>query len=163
MKQYTGIAVFAILAAGLLSCKKRKEEKLNEALYNETVSSSFTFYRGIDSVYTAAGGSPHGSFKLKFNSTAAAALTDNGRLPAGQEFPDGSLILKEVNTGSGATLYVVMKKDKSSKFKSEGDWVWAEYGIDGEAVYSAGKKGESCTGCHTSGTTRDFVRSFDLH
>lgn len=161
--RYPTVVVFAILCAGLLSCKKRKEEKLNESLYNETVNSSYTFYRGIDSVYTAAGGSPHGNFKLKFNPTAASALTDNGRLPVGQEFPDGSLILKEVYTGSSATLYVVMKKDKSSKFKSEGDWVWAEYGTDGEAVYSAGKKGESCTGCHTTGTTRDYVRSFDLH
>lgn len=161
--RYTAVVVFAILCAGMMACKKRKEEKLNESLFNETVNTSFSYYRGIDSVYTAAGGSPHGSFKLKFNSTAAAALTDNGRLPAGQEFPDGSLILKEVNSGSGATLYVVMKKDKESKFRSEGDWVWAEYGVDGEAVYSAGKKGESCTGCHTTGTSRDFVRSFDLH
>jgi len=161
--RYSTVVVFSILCAGLLSCKNRKEEKQNESLYNETVNSSYTFYRGIDSVYTAAGGSPHGNFKLKFNSIAAAALTDNGRLPVGQKFPDGSLILKEVYTGSSATLYVVMKKDKSSKFKSEGDWVWAEYGTDGEAVYSAGKKGESCTGCHTTGTTRDYVRSFDLH
>ncbi len=91
------------------------------------------------------------------------ALTENGRLPAGQEFPDGSLILKEVNTGSGATLYDVMKKDKLSKLKSDGDWAWSEYGVDRQAGCSAVNKGESSTGCQAAETNRDFVRSFDLY
>lgn len=147
----------------LIHCKKRKEEQLNESLYDESMSSSLVFYKGIDSTYTAAGGSPHGPFKLKFNTTASAALTDNGRLPAGSSFPQGSLIVKELYSGNLLTTYVVMKKDKESKFRSEGDWIWGEYKADGSLIYSAGNKGMSCIPCHTSGSVRDYTRSFDLH
>ena len=162
-RKYIAVLLLPAISILLINCKKRKEEQLNESLYNESMNSALVFYKGIDSTYSPAGGSPHGPFKLKVNSTASAALTDNGRLPSGATFPDGSLIVKELYSGSTLTTYVVMKKDRDSKFKSEGDWLWGEYKADGSLIYSAGKKGESCISCHTSGAVRDYTRSFDLH
>lgn len=157
------ISVLVCCSFFLFACSKRKAEKLNESLYDEITTASLISYQGIDSIYPPAGGSPHGNFKLKFNTTAAAALTDNGRLPVGGVFPDGSLIVKEVISGNSISLYAIMKKDKESKFKSEGDWVWGEYSPNGDVVYSVGEKGASCTSCHSSGAVRDWTKSFDLH
>lgn len=142
-----------------ISCKK---QRTNERLYEESKSSDLTFYKGKDTIYGAKGGSPHGKFKLKFNATAVASLGADGKLPVGGSFSDGALIVKEVYSGNEITLYAVMKKDSKSKYASS-EWLWAEYKPNGEVFYSAASEGKSCTGCHSSGTSRDFTRSFDLH
>jgi len=147
-----------VLTALVFSCKKRK---LNSSLYEEAKASGLSYYKGKDTVWSAAGGSPHGPFKLKFNSTAASVLGSDGKLPNGATFPDGSLIVKEAQSGGSLSLYAIMKKE-SSKFSFNG-WLWAEFEPNGDTKYSVGKKGEDCTGCHSSGTHRDHTRSFDLH
>ena len=142
-----------------ISCKKKKT---NDKLYEESKSSDLTFYKGKDTIYNAKGGSPHGNFKLKFNSQATASLGNDGKLPVGNNFSEGSLIVKEVYSGNELTLYAVMKKDSKSSYASN-NWVWAEYNPNGEVVYNVTELGKSCTGCHSSGTARDFTKSFDLH
>ena len=114
-------------------------------------------------MYAPAAGSPHGNFRLKFNSIAAAVLTDSGRLPVGGEFPEGSLVVKEVMSGTSVALYAIMRKDTKSKYRSSENWLWGEYLPGGDVIVSAGEKGTQCTSCHSSGTNRDLVRSFDLH
>ena len=141
------------------SCKKKKTQ---EALYEESRAADLSFYKGVDTVYAAAAGSPHGSFKLKFNAKARSMLDASGKLPVGASFGNGALIVKEVYSGNTLTLYAVMKKDASSKFSSNG-WVWVEYEPGGKAHYSVAKKGENCVSCHSSSTHRDLTRSFDLH
>ncbi|MCC6372771.1 MAG: cytochrome P460 family protein [Bacteroidia bacterium] len=160
-KSILRVATFIILANSILyiSCKKKKT---NEKLYEDSKSSELSFYKGKDTIYDAKGGSPHGNFKLKFNSTAVASLGSDGKLPVGGNFNEGSLIVKEVYSGNELTLYAIMKKDSKSKFASN-KWVWAEYKPNGDVVYNVSKDGKSCTSCHSSGTTRDFTRSFDLH
>lgn len=155
------ITTAIILASSVLyvSCKKKKT---NEKLYEDSTSSDLSFYKGKDTIYDAKGGSPHGNFKLKFNSTAVASLGADGKLPVGGSFAEGSLIVKEVYSGNELTLYAIMKKDSKSKFASN-KWVWAEYKPNGEIVYNVSLRGKACTSCHSSGTTRDLTRSFDLH
>lgn len=147
------------ISLAIFSCKKKKT---NEALYEEAKSGSLTFYKGKDTLWDPKGGSPHGYFKLKFNQTALNALGTDGKLPAGQTFPDGSVIVKEIYSGGSVTLYAVMKKDPKSKFASN-KWVWGEYKPDGNVVIGVNKEGKDCVSCHTSGITRDLTRSFDLH
>lgn len=147
-----------ILTALVFSCKKRK---LNSSLYEEAKASGLSYYKGKDTIWSAKGGSPHGPFKLKFNSTAVSALGSDGKLPNGASFPNGSLIVKEVYSGSSITLYAIMKKE-SSKYAGNG-WLWAEFEPNGDTKYSVSKKGVECTGCHSNSGNRDYTRSFDLH
>jgi hypothetical protein len=154
------LVILAILSSTFyVSCKKKKT---NEKLYEESKASDLTFYKGKDTIYGAKGGSPHGNFKLKFNAAAIASFGNDGKLPAGGSFKDGALIVKEVYSGSELTLYAIMKKDSKSKYAKNG-WVWAEYEPNGDVYYNVSDKGKGCTGCHSTGTSRDFTRSFDLH
>lgn len=143
-------------------CSCKKEDKTNEKLFDETKGGNLVFYQNKDSILTPAGGSPHGNFKLKFNNTAAEQFGNDGKLPVGKTFPDGSLIVKEIYSGETLTLYAVMKKDSKSKFAGNG-WLWAEYEPGGNTKFSIGKKGEGCISCHSSTPNRDLTKSFDFH
>ncbi|MDZ4663286.1 MAG: cytochrome P460 family protein [Bacteroidota bacterium] len=147
------------ISLAIFSCKKKKT---NEAMYEEASSGSLSFYKGKDTLWDPKGGSPHGFFKLKFNQTALNALGADGKLPLGQTFPDGSLIVKEIYTNNALSLYAVMRKDPKSKFASN-KWVWAEYEPNGKVVIGVNKEGKDCVSCHTGGNPRDLTLSFDLH
>lgn len=134
---------------------------MNESLYEESTASGLVLYQNNDSILSPAGGSPHGNFKLKFNAAAMSQFGSDGKFPSGGTFKEGSLIVKEVYTGSDISLYAVMKKD-DSKFAANG-WLWAEYQPDGKTKYSIAKKGKDCTSCHSTSANRDLTKSFDLH
>jgi hypothetical protein len=157
MLKIYSVFLLTALAIVLFSCKKKK---LNENLYEEATATGLTFYQNNDSILSPAGPSPHGTFKLKFNSTTVSQLGSDGKFPGGT-FQDGSVIVKEVYSGNQVTLYAVMKKD-DSRFSANG-WLWGEYKPDGEVVYSVGEKGKVCVSCHSGSPNRDLTRSFDLH
>jgi len=97
------------------------------------------------------------------DATAFAAL-QNGRLPAGSEFPTGSLIFKEVlSSQSGAVdVWALMYKDRANSHAGDG-WLWAEIRPSGAVVYSITDRGRACTGCHSleQGPQNDLVRTFE--
>src|SRR5262249_46022142 len=100
--------------------------------------------------------------RVSINAAAAAAL-QNGRLPRGTTFPDGSVIFKEVLSNSrSASVYAVMYKDRANDNAGNG-WLWAEYRPDGRVDYSMTNSGSACTGCHAlaEGPRNDFVRIFE--
>lgn len=142
-----------------VSCKKKKTNKL---IYEDAKNTNLSFYKSKDTIYAPKGGSPHGSFKLKFNSTACLKLDLTGKLPLNEAFDNGSVIVKEVFEGGELALYAVMKKDSKSKFSANG-WLWAEIKPNGEFQYDVSKKGETCIKCHSNEPNRDYTRSFDLH
>lgn len=148
-----------VILISVFGCKKKKT---NEALYNASIATDLSFYKGKDTIYDPKGGSPHGYFKLKFNQTAINALGADGKLPIGETFPEGSVIVKEIYASGAISLYAVMKKDRNSKFASH-KWVWGEYSPSGKTVVSVNGEGKECVSCHTNGTTRDLTLSFDLH
>lgn len=144
------------------SCKKDKTEvNFDAVLYSEITSGGFTYYQS-GNLLTGASPSPHGDFKLRFNSTALAALDSTGELSTGSSFPAGSIIVKEVFSDSTINLYAVMKKDPSNVNAGNG-WVWAEYRTDGSVVFTTVNKGNGCISCHSGTPNRDLVRTFDLH
>jgi len=142
-----------------VSCKKKKT---NTDLYEESKASGLSYYKMKDTIYSPAGGSPHGSFKLKFNAAALSKLDASGKLPTGATFDDGALIVKEVYSGNSIILYAVMKKDSKSDYSAKG-WVWAEFDPDGGVHYNVSKNGDGCVSCHSTPPSRDYTRSFDLH
>jgi hypothetical protein len=159
MKKTLSCTLLALLIIPFCSCRKKKTI---DSLYEESKSTALVFYKNKDTIYDPAGGSPHGTFRLKFNATAAAALGTDGKLPAGGSFETGSLIVKEVMKNGALDHYAVMKKDPGSKYAAS-KWIWAELRTDGSEIYSISKRGEACTGCHSSNVNRDMTRSFDLH
>lgn len=156
-------AISALVLAGLFaSCKKDKAiNNANHQLFDEATASGFTYFDNGD-LLTGVSPSPHGSFKLRFNAIAYAALDTSGRLPVGATFPNGSLIVKEIFTGTDITLLAIMKKDPSSDYASNG-WMWAEIKPDREVSFSLREKGDACVSCHNGSPNRDLTRTFDLH
>jgi hypothetical protein len=144
------------------ACRNDKvETNLVNELYEESTATGLSYFKNA-SLLAGVSPSPHGSFKLKFNAIAQAALDSTGELPVGKTFPEGSLIVKDIYSGSTLSLIAIMKKDASSDYAGNG-WVWVEFKPDGETEYSIEKKGEACTGCHSGTPNRDLTRTFDLH
>lgn len=101
--------------------------------------------------------------RVSVNARALGAL-QNGRLPAGAKFPDGSIILKEIRPRADApvTVYAVMYKDAGNPLAGDG-WLWAEFSPDGTVAYSVSNRGTACTSCHQreQGPRNDLVRTFE--
>ncbi len=101
--------------------------------------------------------------RVSLNATAAGAL-QNGRLPPGGTFPDGSIVFKEIKSSATApaTLYAVMVKDRANSLAGNG-WLWAEYGPTGSVIISISNRGSACTSCHLreQGPGNDLVRTFE--
>ena len=159
--------LFITLSIFLIQCRKEQSVKVAESdisIFNKASSlNGFTYYKGNDSVYKSSPQSAHVAyFRVRFNTIAKAALSDNGRLPAGSPFPTGSLIVKELHQdslGNSPSGYAIMEKLPNDTNQAE-TWVWAEYNLTGTG-YTINKKGAICTGCHST-NDRDKVRLFNL-
>jgi hypothetical protein len=141
------------------SCKKATEE--DKVLYDKVKSDvGFTFYKNSTAVLTSSSTSPHNDFfRMRYNDIAIAAMTDNGKLPVGGTFPDGSLVVKELYDTQGGALKLLAVMGKSGSGSTGAGWKWAEYKPDGSAVYSVTKKGDGCISCHST-NARDYNAVF---
>ncbi len=158
------ITVFlATLAIAVFQACKDDSKGMDpdKALFSELSSAGYTYYQG-GALLNPTAPSPHGTFKLRFNSIASAALDGTGELPAGNVFPNGSIIVKEVYTGSTLSLYAITKKEPANPNAGSG-WLWAELKPDGAAAYSVTLKGSGCVSCHSTLPNRDLAKTFDLH
>lgn len=172
MKKPSVVVLSALVLALAISCKKDQAPIANPApgettdanLYEAVKSTSgYTYYRDNDSIKATSNATAHGSWiRVRFNSIAKAALTDNGKLPAGAEFPAGSIIVKEMygSQQGGLRLLAVMQKNKNHALANDG-WLWNEYEPDGKVFYSISEKGSGCVSCHGT-NDRDKVRTFEL-
>lgn len=162
MKIQATFILLAVSIIGFSSCSKKDDDSDN-VLYSEINSATYTYYVGTPTPLPSSGNSPHGFVRVKYNSTAFAALDTSGKLPAGASFPEGSLIVKDVYSSANGdlTTYAVMKKSPSSKNAGSG-YLWAEYKADGSNIFSTGKKGDGCIGCHSGSGNRDLNRIFEL-
>jgi hypothetical protein len=130
----------------------------DEELYGLAKDSALHYYKNDTNTLGPAGNSPHGTFKVKFNSVAKAALDSTGELPIGSTFPENSLIVKFATSGHIAVMY---KRPASPH--AANNWLWSEYDNSGSTIVSVYKSGTSCTSCHSGSGHRDYVRLFDLH
>jgi hypothetical protein len=161
-KTVLSTAFLVVLAFGFSQCKKTTET--DKQLFNKANQTGFTYYKGDSSFLASSSPSAHNAFfRVRFNPTAQAALTDTGKLPIGGAFPEGSVIVKELyNTANGSLqLLAVMEKAPGNSAAGNG-WLWGEYETDGKAVFSTSKKGDGCTSCHNDAGNRDYVRLFEL-
>lgn len=127
----------------------------------------YVLFPNADSVVSGAlnGSSAHQPrVRVSMNARAFNALR-NGRLPNGASFPDGSIIFKQIRTGSDSVvLYAVMYKDRTNPFAdSTSGWLWAEFTPQGVPFISLMQRGRGCVGCHAreQGLQHDLVRTFE--
>ncbi|MFM7022109.1 MAG: cytochrome P460 family protein [Flavobacteriales bacterium] len=159
----TSLSVMLFAAA----CTKEiiEDPSTVESIFKETNSSKgYTFYKNDSSIVHSSPESGHNAyFRVRFNAIAAAALTDNGKLPAGKSFPEGSVIVKDLyNTQNGErVLFSVLKKESKNEYSSAKGWIWLEYDQTGKEIYKITNKGDGCESCHST-NHRDNVRLFDL-
>jgi hypothetical protein len=135
-------------------------ESTDASLFDEATDNGFVYFQGGNTL-SKANESPHGNFKLRFNSIATSVLK-GGDLPLGRSFPVGSVIVKEVYQNSTLAVLAVMKKIPTDPSAGSG-WLWAEYQLSGVSLVSIKSKGNGCINCHSATPNRDLVRTFDLH
>lgn len=125
------------------------------ALLDSCKASSHRYYKNDTGLLHKAAGSnsPHGPFKLRFNSIAFKALTDSGRLPVNAPMPEGAMVIKDVYKDGKLDLYALM-------YKHSGSWLWAEIKPNKQVLYSVSMDPGTCTGCHNQAGNRDLLVSF---
>ncbi len=126
----------------------------------------YTLFPNADPVTTGTltGSNAHRPMiRVSLNARALGVL-QNGRLPSGARFPDGSVVFKEILGGSGGTAsaYAVMYKAGADTRAGNG-WLWAEFSPGGAVGYSITNRGSACTACHQldQGPQNDSVRTFE--
>jgi len=98
------------------ACEKHNPDTdADDALYSEAKAGGFVYCQS-GNILPGVIPSPHGEFRLRFNSVAFAALDSTGELPVGISFPIGSVIVKEILNGGSIGLYAVMEK-RSNQWK----------------------------------------------
>lgn len=152
--------VFCLLISFTTSCTYKKFNPGPTAFDDKALLDSaknqlaFVFYKNAPSVIYSASNGPHGPFKLKFNKLANSVLTDNGKLPIGKVFPNGSFVVKEVQSSG---IYAFM-------YKKSGSWLWGEAYADGSIIFAVSNDpGKSCINCHSQSGQRDLVMSFNFY
>jgi hypothetical protein len=164
----------------LVTCKKEKQEETKTTipttaitaginnvdsflLAQSNMAQNFAWYKNSDTILRSSGPSAHKKyFRVRFNTIAKNVLTEQGKLPVGGTFPEGSFIVKELYDSSNGQLQLLafLFKDPGSTYSSNG-WLWSEWKPDGGEYISVKEKGAQCVGCHSS-NSRDYVRLFDL-
>ena len=160
---FKNIFLIAAIITVFASCEKDyTNTELDQQLFNEIRSNEGYLYFQNGDTLAGAVPSPHGFFRLRFNTNAQAVLDSANELPVGSSFPTGSILVKEVIKNGTLDLLIVMKKNPTGPEAASG-WQWAEYRTDGSVEYSLAKNGDACISCHSAGTNRDLTRTFDLH
>ncbi len=163
------ILLHCILFLTIISCTNDKGEELsiNDATLFELSNSQsgFQYYKRTTDTLVSDGSSPHGSYvRIRFNETAAGAMNSDLSNLSADRYPHGSLIVKEVYDSPGGSLKAYASLFKSTiDVNTAGGWIWAEFGPDGEVLYSSIKKGGDCSPCHASAGNVDLIRTFSLH
>jgi len=119
-------------------------------------------YRFRNDTLVRGGNSAHPDrLFVRYNPTAATQLDSAGKIRGDAVFPDSSLIVKDVFTGSTRTVIAYMLKLRNAPNAGPDGWVWAETRDDGTPFISASTKGAGCAPCHSVGI--DYTRMNDAH
>jgi hypothetical protein len=167
MKFNNHIFVMAIVSL-LLSCSDRGVENGPAIITDAQLLSlaqapgGWMYYRNSTDTLVKASNSAHDEPRLRtrYNAKAATQLDVNGKVRLGANFPDSSLIVKELFTGPTITTLAIMLKLRSAP-NAGNDWIWSELDVNGNVKISAASKGAGCVSCHSAGL--DYTRMNDAH
>lgn len=160
---------FLLLMLTFFSCSYDKGEtvSLSDAALLDLIKSpaGYTYYKNNTDTLLSDPSSPHDRYaRIRFNSIAAAAMNNDLSNLGGSRFPDGSIIVKELYPRSGGNLSLWAAMFKTSVDNNTGGgWVWGEYRLNGDILFSTSQKGVGCISCHSAAGNVDLVRTFSLH
>lgn len=159
------MAISAALIATSLSLHSCKHDGValgtDLLLYDmATVDTGFVWFKFSDAALDRSSGSGHSQPKLKtrYNATAATMLDAEGRIQEGAQFPEGSLIVKELlENDLTISLYAVLYKSPENADADQNGWVWGYLNPNGTVRTSSSEKGIGCIGCHTQSGHIDYM------
>lgn len=128
----------------------------DQSLLDSTSNTNYKYYNNKPDTFFSGIHGPHGTFKLRFNSIAYKVLTDNGKLPIGSKFPEGSFIVKDVYKNNAISFYAYM-------YKRNNKWIWGEAYKNGEFIAKASDGEKLCVGCHSQSGNRDLAVTFQFY
>ena len=125
-------------------------------------SGKWVYYRNSTDTLLKAPNSAHDEPRLRtrYNAQASTQLDPNGKVKLNPDFPDSSLIVKELFTGRDITTLAIMFKLRGAPNAGNG-WIWSELDVKGNVKISASSKGSGCIACHSAGL--DHTRMNDTH
>lgn len=155
-------ATLLTAALSLDSCKHDGVALGTDLLLYEMaiVDAGFVWFKFSDTALDKSSGSGHSEPKLRtrYNVTAAAMLDSEGRIQDGAQFPEGSLIVKELlENDLTISLYAVLYKSSENADADENGWVWGYLNPNGTVRTPASQKGSGCIGCHTQSDHIDYM------
>lgn len=176
MKLYAGLLALFLVISG---CKEESsptgqnnqpQPTVTDAqLYQLTLSTSkAAFYKNSTDTISGSSGAAHpGTILVWYNAKAKTQLDAAGKVKSSPNFPDSSLIVKEIFDADKKTrtAIAIMFKLRNATNANANGWVWSEVDGNGNIIpsASAAEKGAICIGCHSTGTglTFDYTRMND--
>jgi hypothetical protein len=146
----------------LSSCAKDKTPAPTDAQLVKLVfeTTSFRCYQDNDSLYAKTAGSGHNFpfLKTKYNSIAASQLDVEGNLLSNAQFPEESLIVKELYSDSTSIdVFAVMYKNSGNPNADANGWIWAYVNADKSIGFESSRKGVGCISCHSQTGNLDYM------
>ncbi len=163
MKKIVKFLIVTFLFLGIFtSCKKDKTVSNTDLeLYNLSKTTvGFTWYKNLDSLLAKSPSSGHAEpfLKTRYNAIAATKLDGTGKVQAGADFPEGSLIVKELfNNATTIGRYAILYKNATNKDADANGWVWGYVNADGTVNQPASNKGSACINCHSQSDNIDYM------
>jgi hypothetical protein len=153
--------ILSLIVLTLEACKKNKVADIDDELYDlSKETSGFTWYKNSSSFLNKSSGSGHSQplLRTRYNAVAATMLDASGKVMEGISFPEGSLIVKELNENS-STLerYAILYKKADSEYADANGWIWGYLEEDGKVILPASDKGSSCISCHSQTGNIDYM------
>ncbi len=144
----TLLSIFCMISLmGIMqSCTKENEECSSTSISDQTIAQMVM--SSPDLVYMTASSKSmqtSGNFRIKMNTTAAAAFKNGGK----SNYPNNSLLVREALDENGnVTGSDIMYKSKSDPNAHKG-WIWTSLDENGEVIYNASERGAKCQSCHS--------------
>jgi Cytochrome P460 len=158
------LATAMLVAFTMLNACKSDDDaaaSTDKELYDMSKSGSgFTWYKNSDALLPKSSGTGHSQplLRTRYNDVAAAMLDMDGKVKTGTVFPEGSLIVKELNNNATTIgRYAILYKQSGHPDADVDGWVWGYINADGSVVEPAANKGNNCRGCHGQADHIDFT------
>lgn len=121
---------------------------------------NWVYFKNNSAYLSKSSGSEHkfSLLKTRYNLLAATQLDANGKIKTGAQFPEGSVIVKDLsNTTHHVERYAVLYKQSSHKDADDKGWVWGYINTDGTVATAATDKGSICASCHSQSGSIDYM------
>jgi len=159
---FTLLTLTSMVSVAIQSCKHDGVALGTDLLLYDmaTVDTGFVWFKFSSEALDKSSGSGHSEPKLRtrYNAVAASMLDAEGRIQEGAQFPDGSLIVKELlENDLSISLYAVLYKKAGNPDADANGWVWGYLNPNGTVRTPASQKGTGCIGCHTQSGHIDYM------